>query len=245
MNRNGREIEMNSIGIEPTLDWPRIRHLLKIGLIAAFMVLLGDMLLGYSLTDESLSGINWILSKYEAVPTARIVWSALLGLIGIPLESLSYFAVYRMMAERSARHAHVYRGGIIGSLAFGGCGVHVPCCALVYYYQKMLRLGATDAVGETVAFAKWFLLPATAIFLVFFILLIVVQISAFLKGMTPLPRWCWIFSTASGAVFCVLLKFAGNHPLTNALSTGWISLGNIWMFGGLLWATGKYAGPSS
>lgn len=232
---------MNPIGIDPALDWLRIRHLLKIGLVAAFLVLLGDMLLGFGLINEGLSGIAQILSKYEAVPTARIVTSALLGMIGIPLEGLSYFAVYRMMVERSQRHAHWYRAGIFGILIFGGCGVHVPCCALVYYYHKMTELHAADVMAETLAFAEAFLIPATGIFLIFFVLLVVTQISAFLKGMTPLPRWCWIFSTASGVIFTVLLKLAGNHAVTNALSTGWISLGNIWMFGGLLWAIGKYA----
>ena len=35
---------------------------------------------------------------------------------------------------------------------------------------------------------------------------------------------------------CPNAEFAKKHgfPLTNALSTGWISLGNIWMMGGLL-----------
>lgn len=28
------------------LDWPRIRHLLRLGIFAALMVLMGDMLLG-------------------------------------------------------------------------------------------------------------------------------------------------------------------------------------------------------
>lgn len=44
-------------GIEHNLDWCRIRHLLKIGLIAALMVLIGDMLLGYGLLNENLAGL--------------------------------------------------------------------------------------------------------------------------------------------------------------------------------------------
>lgn len=231
---------MNTIGIEHNLDWFRIRHLLKIGLIAAFMVLIGDMLLGYALMNENLSGLEFMLSKYEAVSTARILWAALLGLVGIPLEGLSYFAIYRMMADKSEKHAHRYRAGIFGILIFGGCGVHVPCCALVYYYQKMLEFHVPNAMAEVLSFAKYFLIPATIIFLIFLIILIATQISAFAKGMTPLPGWCWIFSPLFGVVFNLLLKFAGNHPVTNALATAWISIGNIWMFGGLLLMTRKY-----
>ncbi len=35
------------------------------------------------------------------------------------------------------------------------------------------------------------------------------------------------------------MKSIGDFPLTNALSTGWISIGNLWMMGGLLIETGK------
>ena len=32
----------------------------------------------------------------------------------------------------------------------------------------------------------------------------------------------------------MLLKFTGNHAVANGLTAAWISIGNIWMFGGLL-----------
>ena len=41
------------------------------------------------------------------------------GLVGIPIEVLSYFGVYRLMADRSSKHAHAYRAGIFGMLIFG------------------------------------------------------------------------------------------------------------------------------
>ena len=44
-----------------TLDWPRIRHLLKLGIFAALMVLIGDMLLGWGTADMSLTGINHLI----------------------------------------------------------------------------------------------------------------------------------------------------------------------------------------
>ena len=39
---------------------------------------------------------------------------------------------------------------------------------------------------------------------------------------------------ALGVGFIDRLKFAGNHAVVNALTAAWISIGNIWMFGGLL-----------
>lgn len=76
---------------------------------------------------------------------------------------------------------------------FGACGFHVPTCALVF-------LGKQGLPEETLArFALYFLLPATALFWVFFLLLAVTQIAALAKGRTPYPRWCWVFSPWWGA----------------------------------------------
>ena len=121
-----------------SLDWPRIRHLLKLGVIASLTVLASDMLLGWGVSDPS--------------------------------------------------------------------------------------------VAE---------LPATILFLAFFLLSIIVQMRAFLRGHTPLPRRCWVFSLLFGLVFAVLMRLCGDHALTNALSTGWISVGNLWMTGGLLFTSKK------
>ena len=48
-----------------------------------------------------------------------------------------------------------------------------------------------------------------------------------------LPKRAWVFSVLFGLPAAVILKIP-NLPLTNALATGWINIGNIWMFGGLL-----------
>ena len=65
------------------------------------------------------------------------------------------------------------------------------------------------------------------------------QILAFRRGRTPLPRRCWVFSVLFGFVFAVLMRAVGNYGLTNALATGWISIGNLWMTIGLLIASKK------
>ena len=224
---------MNTIGIENNLDWKRIRHLFKLGICAAVLVLIGDMLLGWSVTDPALSGMEAYFSKYLTVSDARIFWSALLGLIGIPIEVLSYFGVYRLMADRSPKHAHAYRAGIFGMLTFGAL-VHVICCAVPFYYKKLYALSPDSAVSDAIRFAVYFLLPATAVFVIFFFITAIVQISAFAKGKTPYPRQCAIFSFLFGFAVIAVMKLIGEHPLTNALSTGWISLGSIFMLAGLL-----------
>ena len=149
------------------------------------------------------------------------------------LEGLSFFGVYRLMAERSPRDAHRYRSGILGYLIFGACGFHVPTCALVF-------LGKQGLPEETlVRFALYFLLPATALFWVFFLLLAGTQIAAFAKGHTPYPRWCWVFSPLVGGLAAQALGFLGNLPALNAIACAWLAIGCLWMFGGLLCLCGK------
>lgn len=96
-------MSFNSIGIESKLDMPRIRHLFKIGLIAAFMVLAGDMILGWGAAEESVNGIPPFLARYLTVSDTRLLWAAILGMIGIPMECLCYFGIYRLIASKSEK----------------------------------------------------------------------------------------------------------------------------------------------
>ena len=228
-----------SVKTEEKMNWLRIQHLLKLGILASLMVLTGDMLLGWGVSDPSVTELPALFTRYLSVSDGRIFASALLGLIGIPIECLCWFAIYRMIKPYSEKDAHAYRAGIIGCLAFGGCGVHVPCCMAVWLLKRFYADDPARAMPETLRFIAWFLLPATVIFLVFFLLAAAVQIRAFSKGHTPLPRRCWVFSVLFGFVFAVVMRLIGNYGLTNALSTGWISIGNLWMMCGLLTASRK------
>ena len=222
-----------------TIDWPRIIHLLKLGIFASLIVLAGDMLLGWGVNDPGVTDLPEILSRYLYVPDGRIFASALLGLIGIPIECLCWFAVYRMIWPYSENDAHAYRAGIIGCLAFGGCGVHVPCCMAAYLLKHFYSDNPGTVSQEMLRWLSWFLFPAMAIFIAFFFLTAIVQIKAFAKRHTPLPGWCWIFSVLFGFLWALIMRLIGNHALTNALATGWISIGNLWMMTGLLIETKK------
>ncbi len=219
------------------LDMPRIRHLMKIGLVTAIVALVGDILLGYGTVDAAESDIP-VMSRYLTVSDKRIFWSAILGMIGIPLECLCYFSIYRLIAAKSEKYAHTVRAGIFGCAVFGGCGVHVPCCATVYFMKKIYEFDPDRAVEMTMKFMAYFLAPATALFLIFFLILTVTQVKAIVRSLTPLPRWAWVFSILGGLPAAAILKIP-NLPLTNGLATGWINIGNIWMFGGLLLLTYK------
>jgi hypothetical protein len=228
----------NDIDIRP--DWSGIRKMFLIGLLGGCMTAVGDWLLGYGVYNESLTGLEKKLSQYLVLSDSKIFWSAFLGLIGISLGGLCYFGIYRIMALKSRKHALVFRNGVFGYMLFAACGVHVPCLSSVFFYKHMMLKDPDAAFDLTVRFGLYFLLPALIMFLVFFIIMSGAQISAFAKGLTPYPKWSWIFSMPVGMAATMLLKFTGNHAVSNGLTAAWISVGNIWMFGGLL-VTMKYA----
>lgn len=220
--------EFNDIGISNSLDVPRINKLLTIGLFASLLHFAGDMILGWGTEDETLTGIFRMLSAYISTSDGGIFASALLGLFGMVLEGLAFFGIYRMTAPYSQKYAHSLRTGILGYLMFGACGFHVPTCALVY----MTKHGISEEL--IIRFAAYFVLPGFVMFWIFFLILNVAQIKAFAKGMTPCPKWGWVFSLPVGMLIAMLPSVFGNMPLVNALSCAWIAFGNVWMFGGLL-----------
>ena len=220
--------DFNDIGISRQLDMPRIKKLLSIGLLASVLHFAGDMILGWGVEDEMLTGIGRMVSAYIATPDGGIFAAALLGLVGMVLEGLSYFGIYRMIVPYSPKCAHSYRSGILGYLIFGACGFHVPTCALVF----LTKHGLAEEI--VLRYAAYFLLPAFALFWVFFLVLEIAQIKAFTKGQTPCPKWSWVFSLPVGMVIAMLPGVCGNVPLANALTCAWIAFGNLWMFGGLL-----------
>ena len=215
-------------------DWERIAHLFKLGIAASLVALTGgDMLLGWGTVDESISGMEQYFSRYMTVSDTRIFWAALLGMIGITIETMCFFGVYRLIDSVSHKTAHAYRAGLIGVLVFGPF-CHVMCCANVYVFKAVNRIKPEIAVEEALRFAKMFLIPVSAIFLLFFIIMNVVQIRAFAKGLTPYPKWCAVFCMLIGIFDIVIMKIVGNQAWACALSTGWLSIGSLVTFGGLL-----------
>lgn len=220
--------DYNDIGISRQLDVPRIKKLLAIGLFASVLHFAGDMILGWGVEDEALTGITRMLSAYTGTSDGGILAAALLGLFGMTLEGLSCFGIYRMIVPYSPKYAHSFRTGIFGYLIFGACGFHVPTCAMVF----LTKHGLADEL--VMRYAAYFLLPAFVLFWIFFAVLEITQIKAFEKGQTPCPKWCWIFSMPIGMLIAMLPGIFGNLAFANALSCAWIAFGSLWMFGGLL-----------
>ena len=115
----------------------------------------------------------------------------------------------------------------------------------MFFYKYMTAASSETALDASVRFGLYFLLPGMILFFIFWLVHQIAHIAAFSKGLTPYPRWCWIFCPAVGMALTMLLKLFPETPLRNALTAGWISIGNLWMFGGLLAMMKKAKGEMS
>ncbi|SFB21695.1 hypothetical protein SAMN05216249_11381 [Acetitomaculum ruminis DSM 5522] len=230
--------ELNNQYIKKEMDINKIKELLKLGLFASFLAFSGNMILGWGLKDERLTGILRELSLYSRLSNSRLFAGALLGLLGIFIQGLSYDGIYRLIEYKSKGHAKIFKSGVLGYIGFGACGVHVSLTALAYSNKYMQEHGIAvqTATSFAVIYITFFLLPSILIFFLSVIVLSAAQISAFINEFTPYPKWCSIFSLPLGMFMGILFSLFGNTEFANALSSAFLSIGNIIMFAGLLLA---------
>lgn len=225
----------NDIGISRQLDWPRIEKLLTIGLSMSLLWAAGSCYLGWGMEEEGLVGLPRLLSPAVEKSDGMLLAIALSGMVTLTLMGLSSFGIYRLMAQTAPAYAHRYRTCLFGVVIFGGCSFHMPLCALVYLAR---HLGWTEAV---LGFAEGYLAPTAGLFFLSFLFMQFTQMKAFSKGLTPCPKGCWIYTPLLPMALIQLLRLLGNHPCINGLSFGWMGIGCVWMFGGLLVTVKKTA----
>ena len=228
---------MNTIGIENNLDRARIRKLLSIGLFASIMTGVGDFLLGYAPETAELSGIaGIIMNNAPNLSDAQLIWGGLLGFIGLFLEGLSFFAMYRLMADAAPKYAHIYRAGIFGYIWLAPVGCHMNVGLLNIAFKNLLRLDAAQAEQVCSKMIAAFSVPVWALLILFWLPMLIVQFRAFDKGYTPYPRGAKWFHLFTGAVpTLVIAALIGPHTaLGSAIGTTFLSVGNALTFGGLL-----------
>ena len=168
--------------------------------------------------NDALEGVLQMLLAYTSTSDSGLFAAALLGLFGVVLEGLSCFGVYRLMAAMSPLR-HFRLPDVLR--------VRLPSvCAAVF----LMKHGLSEAL--LTQYSAYFLMPPLVLFWIFFFVLVMTQIVAFRKGLTPYR--CCVFSMAFGMLVYFLAALLGNRPLGNALRCAWLAIGNVWMFGGLL-----------
>lgn len=216
------------------INWNRAGLLMKIGIVGAFLNLTGDMLAGWGVGDESLAGMERLLSQYLVLSDRRIFWSAMLGFVGVPVSAVGHLGIYSLIKPYSSQYAKLYAVGIFGCLTFGGSGVHMSSLASVFFYRNMTAVAPETALAASLKFAGYFSLPPCIALLICWMIHAYAHIRALATGSSPFPRCCWVFSTPIGTLFFSISIIFGNYAMANAIAVGAFTLGNIWMLAGHL-----------
>lgn len=225
--------------LKEDINWDKVSFLLKIGIIGAVIILVGDLLMGWGVKDMNLSGVEQQISQYLTVSDDRMFWSSLLGLIGVPIACVGHFGIYKLLKPYSQKYAKLYAIGVLGFFAFAGAGVHVSSVASAFFYKYMVALSPENALATSIKFASYFPLPLYIVLIPCCVIMVYAHIRAVAGGFSPYPRWCWVFSMLVGTLFVSLIAVFGNHAIVNAIMVGAFSFGNIWMLGGHLLMLGR------
>ena len=209
------------------IDWDRVALLLGIAIVGAVITISGDFLMGWATKDMGLKGIERELSQFHSVSDDRMFMSAIVGLIGVPMGIAGHFAIYNTLKPYSQKYAKLYVIGNFGFLTFGGAGVHVSSVGLAYFYKHMSMANPRAALVHSTKIAMYILVPL-------YVVVVYAQFMAVIRGRSPYPRSCLVFSMAVGTVMISLIGLAGNHAIVNALMVGAFSFGNIWTLSGHL-----------
>ena len=231
-----KETGMYNIGIEDSLNRERIRKLLIFGLIGSVLTGAGDFLLGYAEETGGTTFAAGIMSSAPNLTDTQMIAGSMLGMVGILLEGLACFAVYRLMVDKAPKYAHIYRTFIFGYIWLAPVGSHMNMGLLNYAYKYML-LG-NPAVAEKAAGAMFygFALPVYTLLVLFWLPAMIIQFKAFNEEKTPYPRSARWFNVVLGSLPALILSgICGIHTALGAgIGTMFLSFGNGFMFGGLL-----------
>lgn len=214
---------------------------LKIGILGAVFTLIGDLLIGAMKFPEGADMIQGYLATALAMPTWRPIAGGLIGFLGICMEFFGLITVYPLIKEKMPKGAEFYKLSIYAYLAMGGGAVHLPCGVFMWLYKAV-----TEAAGQTVGYdialkyVLYFLLPVSAVFMIFFFGANMIQFIAFLTGKTPFPKWYCIFNLLLGKFVFNAVRQFGNTALINGIGTSNMSLGAIVMFTALLIGWNRY-----
>ncbi len=227
---------MNTIGIDNNLDRPRIRKLLLIGLIASVMTGIGDFLIGFGEEMEVSGFAESVMANALNLSDAQLIWGGLLGALGLFLEGLAFFGIYRLMADAAPKYAHIYRAGIFGYIWLAPIGCHMNVGLLNYAYKNLLRLDPAVASKAANVMIGAFCVSLWIILIIFWIPMLIVQFKAFSKGLTPYPGKAKWFNLLTGAIPALLLCLiiGPKTALGAGIGTMFLSFGNAFTFGGLL-----------
>lgn len=223
------------------VDREKAELFLKVSLFGAVLTLIGDLMIGAAAFPDGADMIEGYFAIELAMPPWRPIAGGLIGFIGICLEFPGLMTICPLIRKEMPRGGRFYELAMYVYLAVGGGAVHLPCGVFMWLYKTVSQT-AGEAVGHDIAmrYLLYFLMPAAGAFAVFFTGASLVQFIAFIRGLTPFPRWYCIFNLLIGKALFNSIRQLGNTSLINGIATSNMSLGAIIMFSALLLGWKKY-----
>lgn len=225
------------------MNGEKAERCLKIGLLGALLTLAGDLLIGAAKFPDGADMIEGYFAIALAMPAWEPVLGGMIGFAGICLEFPAMMTICPLINEKMPRSGRFYKLAMYVYLALGGGAVHLPCGAFMWIYKAVTgAAGQAAAYDIALKYLLYFLMPAAAVFGVFFIGASAVQFIAFYKGATPFPKWYCVFNLLILKAVFNAVRQLGNTAFINGIATSNMSLGAIIMFTALLLGWRKYAG---
>lgn len=184
----------------------------------------------------SVEGTQSYIYAGSVVSISHIAVGGLLGAVGVPLETVGYMGLYRLLNNKESKTAKAMLMGIFGGISLGGAGVHLGCAIAMLIYRQISLTDVALAYSVTNAYLSWIFVPICTLFSICSLIFVISLIIAFLSGQLPYPRKALISIYPIGVALSFLFMIIpGNSALENGLLTGLISWGHLWMFGLLLY----------
>ncbi len=223
------------------MNYQKIKKQLWIGILGAFLTLIGDMLIGCIQFPDGVNMIEGYFAAALAMPIWRPIFGGLIGCLGICLEVPALLTIYPFIKEKMPKSAEFYRLSMYVYLAIGGGAVHLPCGVFMWLYHVVTEK-AGQAIGHEIAmqYLLYFLIPVSAVFMLFFFGANMIQFIVFFKGKTPFPRWYCVFNLLIGQILFNAVRMIENDAIINGIGTSNKSISGIIMFTAFLIGFRKY-----
>ena len=209
------------------------RTALLCGCIGALLTLIGDILIGANPACNITTGVAMLDMFVGAAKNSdlRMAIGGLIGAIGIPITGIGYMQIYRHFKDHKGIMPKVYQISTFAYMTLAGAGVHLPCAVIPLLYEWIAGTDEQLAIQVAEKYANYFMMPLMAIFGCLLLAALVYQTIIILKGKTSFSKRAALYNMAIGVVISyILAAVIGDNIIGNAIGTGAISIGHLYMF---------------
>lgn len=214
------------------------RNGLICAIIGSALTMIGDFFIGANPSVDVPTGVAIIDLYGDCLRNSdlRMMTGGMLGVVGMPLTGIGYYRIYEAFIRKEGGIlAFLYKLAALACVGLGGAGVHMSCAIIPLLYKWIAPTGSSLATQVAERYSDYILIPLMIVFGILLFIALMYQIYVFAKGKTPYPRRAFIFNMAFGVIVPYLMAFLiGHNVIGNGIGTAAISIGHLWMFGGLL-----------